>query len=271
MTFERELAANRALWDEWVDVNARSELYGLEEFKAGGVKIPQFMQDEVGDVTGKSLLHLQCHFGMDTLSWARLGASVTGVDFSPRAVEFATQLAEQLSIEASFVQADVLELDRVLEGEFDIVFTSIGAVNWLPDLGRWGEVVAHFVKPGGFFYICDLDPFSLVFDDEAEKPELRFRYPYFTRDEPIEVVTKGSYADQEADVKQPVHYDWVHDMGEIVTVLAEAGLRIEFLHEHPFGIEVQFPFMQKGADGLYRLPVGMPEIPLLFSLRARKD
>ena len=267
---DRYAEANRALWDEWADINARSALYGLEEFKTGGVKIPQFMQDEVGDVTGKSLLHLQCHFGMDTLSWARLGAKVTGVDFSPRAIELATQLAQELSIDARFVFADVLEADRALDERFDVVFTSIGVVGWLRDLRRWAQVVAYFVKPGGFFYICDVHPFSLVFDDELEDPVLRFRYPYFTRDEPIEIETKGSYADQEADVRQAVHYGWVHDMGEIVTVLAEAGLRIEYLHDHPYGIEVQFPFMQQRDDGRYYLPDGVPEIPLLFSLKATK-
>src|SRR5205085_11064616 len=132
---------------------------------------------------------------------------------------------------------------------------------------RWGEVVAHFVKPGGFFYICEIHPFAQVFDDELEEPELRFRYPYFTRPDPIEVETRGSYADQTADVQEAVHYGWVHDMGEIVSVLAGAGLRIEYLHEHVFGIEVQFPFMQRRDDGRFYLPGGVPEIPLLFSLR----
>jgi len=264
------LEANRRLWDEWVDVNSRSDLYRLEEFKKGGSKLAPFIVDEVGDVAGKSLLHLQCHFGMDTLSWARLGAQVTGIDFSPRAVEVARDLAFELGIDGRFIQSNVLEADGVLDERFDVVFTSIGVLGWLPDLPRWGEVVAHFVKPGGFFYICELHPFAQVFDDEVAEPELRFRYPYFTRQEPIEIQTQGSYADLEADVKQPVHYGWVHDMGEIVTVLAQNGLRIEYLHEHPFGIEVQFPFMKKRDDGRFYLPEGMAEIPLLFSLRATK-
>src|SRR6266516_3714755 len=219
--------ANLEWWNEAAIVHSHSQgdIYELASFKAGKTKLLPLELEEVDDVAGKSLLHLQCHFGMDTLSWARLGAKVTGVDFSPRAIELATQLAGELSLEASFVQADVLEADRVLDGRFDVVFTSIGGLGWLRDLKRWAEVVAHFVAPGGFFYICELHPFSLVFDDEAAEPELRFRYPYFTGDEPIEIETKGSYADQEADVGQPVHYGWVHDMGEIVTVLAEAGLR----------------------------------------------
>jgi SAM-dependent methyltransferase len=264
------LDANRALWDEWVDINARSELYKLEAFKKGGIKLPQLIRDEVGDVAGKSLLHLQCHFGMDTLSWARLGATVTGIDFSPRAVEVARGLAEELSIDARFIQSNVLEADAVLDQQFDVVFTSIGVLGWLPDIRRWAEVVAHFVKPGGFFYICETHPFALVFDDELEEPELRFRYPYFTREEPLEFPTQGSYADRDAEVKQRVEYGWVHDLGEIVTVLAEAGLRIEYLHEHPSGIEVQFPFMERRDDGRFYLPEGMPEIPLLFSIRATK-
>ena len=131
--------------------------------------------------------------------------------------------------------------------------------------------MARFLKHGGIFYICESHPFALVFDNELETPELRFKYPYFTRTEPLETKTKRSYADREAEVKQEVEYEWTHDLGEIVTVLVGAGLRIEFLHEHPFGIEVQFPFMQRRDDGRFYLPGGVPEIPLLFSLRATKD
>jgi SAM-dependent methyltransferase len=271
MSTEEYLRANRAMWDEFVDINARSELYGLEEFRRGGVKIPDYIRAEVGDVSGTSLLHLQCHFGMDTLSWARLGATVTGIDFSPKAIEFAAQLAKDIGIDARFIRSNVLEADHVLDEQFDVVFTSIGVLGWLPDLKRWAEVVAHFVKPGGFFYICELHPFSLVFEDERKEPELIFRYPYFSRPEPLEIPTQGSYADREAEVKQAVDYEWVHDFGEIVTSLCDAGLRIEFLHEHRHGIEPQFPFMERRDDGRYYLPEGMPEIPLLFSLKATKD
>ena len=264
------LAANRKLWDEWVDINARSDLYDIEGFKAGRITIPQLQRDEVGDVTGRSLLHLQCHFGMDTLSWARLGARVTGLDWSEKALELARSLAKDIGVEARFVQANVLEADRILDERFDVVYTSIGVLGWLPDIRRWAEVVAHFVKPGGTFYICEVHPFAQVFDDEAEEQELRFRYPYFTRPEALRFETQGSYADLNAEVAQDVHYGWVHDLGEIVSVLCDAGLRIEFLHEHAHGIEPQFPWMRKDEEGRWRLPEGMPEIPLLFSLKATK-
>ncbi|MFN2545248.1 MAG: class I SAM-dependent methyltransferase [Actinomycetota bacterium] len=268
---DRFVEANRRLWDEWADINVRSDLYDLEGFKAGRITIPDYQRTEVGDVSGKSLLHLQCHFGMDTLTWARLGATVTGLDLSERALEVARSLASEIGVEARFVHANVLEADRVLDEQFDVVFTSIGVLGWLPDVPRWAEVVAHFVKPGGRFYICEIHPYTWMFDDESPDPELRFRYPYFSGDEPLEFETQGSYADLEADVKQSVHYGWNHDLGEIVSSLCDNGLRIEFLHEHRFGIEPQFPYMQRHDDGRWYLPGGMPEIPLLFSLRATKD
>lgn len=265
------LAANRDLWNEWVGINSRSALYDVEGFKAGRCTIPAWQRDEVGDVSGKSLLHLQCHFGLDTLSWARLGARVTGVDFSARGLELARALAAELGIEATFVLSEVLELPQVLEGEFDIVFTSIGVLGWLPDMTRWAAVVAHFLRPGGVFYIAELHPFALVFDESQEATELRLRYPYFPRPEPIALPVQGSYADRRAQVEQRVEYDWIHSMAEIVTSILSAGLRIEFLHEFPFGIEPQFPFLDRREDGRWYLPERQAgEIPLLFSIRARK-
>jgi SAM-dependent methyltransferase len=267
------LAANRALWDEWTAIHERSEFYDLEGWKAGRRPLHRFVVEEVGEVAGKDLLHLQCHFGLDTLGWARRGAHVTGVDFSPRAIALARSLAAETGLDARFVQADVLELDRVLDGDFEVVFTSFGVLWWLPDLARWAGVAARFVRPGGMLYLADFHPFSQVMDDTgAISPELR--YPYFPSPEPLAFPTKGSYADPDAMVVQPVEYGWAHSIGEIVTVLAEAGLRIEFLHEFPFTLFQAMPFLvESDEDGerTWRLPEPWDgKLPLMFSLKATK-
>lgn len=263
----RYVEANRALWDEWTDIHARSAFYDVEGFRRGGSRLHPFEVEEVGDVSGKELLHLQCHFGIDTLSWARLGASVTGVDFSEKAVERARALAEELGLEARFVRANVLELREALDGEFDVVYTSRGVLGWLPDVPRWAEVVAHFLRPGGIFYIHEIHPFVYVFDVDEGATEPRVAYPYFPHDEPL-AFPPDSYADPAAPVTSEAAYDWSHSLGEIVSSLIRRGLVIELLHEWPF-LDWDLPFLERGDDGLWRYP-GPGELPLSFSLRARK-
>src|SRR5947209_740824 len=170
------MATNRKLWDAWTKIHLDSEFYDVASFRNGErpIRIRDYEREEIGEVAGRSLLHLQCHFGLDTLSWARLGAEVTGADFSGRAIELARSLAGELGLPARFVHSDVYSLPANLQGEFDIVFTSYGVLYWLPDLSRWAEVVAHFLKPGGVFYVVEYHPFSQVFDDENAS-ELRVR------------------------------------------------------------------------------------------------
>jgi SAM-dependent methyltransferase len=266
------MTANRALWDEWTPIHERSEFYDVEGWKAGRRPLHGFVVDEVGDVAGKDLLHLQCHFGLDTLAWAQRGARVTGVDFSERAIDLARSLAAETALEARFVQADVLELDQVLDGDFDVVFTSFGVLSWLPDLTRWARIVARFLRPGGMLYLAEFHPFSQVMDDgDVTAPTLL--HPYFPSAEPLVFPTRGSYADPDAQVEQPVEYGWAHSMGEIVTVLAEAGLRIEFLHEFPFTVFRAMPFLVESSDepGTWRLPEPYDgRLPLMFSLKATR-
>ena len=266
------MAANKALWEEWTAIHERSEFYDLEAWKAGKRPLARFVVAEVGDVAGKDLLHLQCHFGLDTLGWARLGARVTGVDFSERAIALAGSLAAEVGLDATFVRANVLDLDQVLDGEFDIVFTSFGVLYWLDDLERWARVVARFLRPGGMLYLAEFHPFAQAMDDvDATEPVLR--YPYFPSPEPVAFATQGSYADPEAKVEQPFEYGWSHSIGEIVTVLADAGLRIEFLHEQPFTVYRALPYLVESDDDreTYRLPEPYDgKLPLMFSLRATK-
>jgi SAM-dependent methyltransferase len=266
-------AANKALWEEWTEIHVRSAFYDVEGWKAGRHGLPEMILDEVGEVAGKDLLHLQCHFGLDTLSWARLGARVTGVDFSERAIAHARALSAETGLDASFVQADVLDLPAHLEGGFDVVFTTFGVTGWLPDLTRWARGLVRCLRPGGVLYLADGHPFAWAFDDLAPDPAgLRLREPYFASDEPLAYPTQGSYADPDAHVEAPTEYGWPHGMGEIITVLAEAGLRVEWLHEYPYVPWKMFPFCVAAPElgrSWWRLPDELHgKLPLIFSLRA---
>ena len=269
---EAAFAANQRLWDAWTGVHAAGEFYDLESFKAGGLRLRPYEIEMVGDVAGRSLLHLQCHFGIDTLSWARLGARVTGADFSPAAIELARSLAIELGFpDARFVLSNVYDLPDALTGAFDVVYTSRGVLGWLPDIAGWAGVVARFVAPGGTFFITEAHPVQQALEDEGVGPgEIRLRYPYFEHREPITFQVQGSYADRDADVGDQVEHGWGHGLGEIVTALIDAGLRIEVLAEHPF-LDWKADYLVEDAEGLWRLPAGVEgELPFMFSLKATK-
>jgi SAM-dependent methyltransferase len=261
------LQANRNLWDQWTDKHAVSPFYNLEGFKAGKERLRSIELEEVGDVQGRSLLHLQCHFGMDTLAWARRGATVTGVDFSPNAIDLARTLAQELALPATFVLSDIDHLPDALSGQFDIVFTSYGILHWLRDLKRWGEVIAHFLKPNGIFYIVEDHPFMRVFDSEAQS-ELRVSNPYFFAEFP-EPNESGDYASG-GKGERFTYYLWDHSLGEVMGALMGAGLQIEFLHEFPYAARAKFANMEQGEDGWWRLTKQHGMIPFLFSMQARK-
>jgi SAM-dependent methyltransferase len=266
------IAANRSLWDAWTAIHAAGDFYDLDGFKAGGIRLRPYEIEMVGDVAGKSLLHLQCHFGIDTLSWARLGAIVTGADLSPAAVDLARSLAAELGFpEARFVESNLYDLPNVLDGTFDVVYTSRGVLNWLPDIRAWARVVAHFVAPGGTFFVSDAHPVLNVFENEGVAPgELRLAYPYWEHAVPLTFDVKGSYADPDADVRGQVEHSWDHGLGEIVSALIEAGLTITALVEHPF-LEWKVDFLVEDEAGKYRLPPRTAgELPLMFSLVAVK-
>jgi 2-polyprenyl-3-methyl-5-hydroxy-6-metoxy-1,4-benzoquinol methylase len=265
--FEKYTRVNKQMWNEFANIHANSEFYGVTEFKKGISKLNPLEIGEVGEVKGKSLLHLQCHFGLDTLSWARLGAKVTGMDFSDEGIRLARLLADELKIPSEFICSDLYELPKKLNRQFDIVFTSYGVLTWLPDIQKWAQVAASFVKPGGFFYIAEIHPFALCFDDETDS--LRYRYPYFDKSV-LSFDVKGTYAVPDADVSVKRDFEWNHTLGEIITSLIEAGLQIEFLHEHSFTVYQQLPFLKEDGNGIYKFPDGTEPIPLLFSLKANK-
>jgi len=262
------LSANQRLWDGWTSEHEKSPFYDLEGFKAGRDRLRSIELTELGDVSGKSMLHLQCHFGMDTLAWARRGAEVTGVDLSEKSIALAKSLGKELDIPATFVCSDIYRLPDHLSGAFDIVYTSYGVLHWLRDLPRWAKIVSHFLKSGGVFYIVEDHPAFRMFTTEDEI-KIKLANPYFHTKEPDEVEMTGSYATNN-NGETSKFYIWNHGIGEIVTSLIDAGLTIEFLHEFPYAARAKFPFMEKGEDGWWRLPDKYVQIPFLFSLQARK-
>ncbi len=269
MDNKKYLDSNRDLWDRLVPIHKRSEFYDVEAFRSGRSTLLDIEHQEVGQVEGKKLLHLQCHFGLDTLSWARAGAEVTGVDFSPDAIDLARSISAESGIAAKFICCDIYDLQEHLTGEFDVVFTSGGVLPWLPDLRKWAEIASHFVKQGGMFYIREFHPFSGVFDDENEVDRPTVRYPYFHSGEPMRFENEGSYADGTADVRA-VHYEWTHSLSDAMNSLIEAGLRIEFVHEFPFSSYQSHPFLEQGSDGMWRYPKRPESLPLMFSINAVK-
>lgn len=267
---DRYMAANRRSWDARTPTHFKSRFYDVDGFRAGASSLNSIEIDEMGDVEGKSLLHLQCHFGMDTMSWARQGARVTGVDFSEEAISRARSLSEELGIDAKFVVSNVYALPDVLDGRFDVVFTSYGVLTWLPDLERWAKVVAHFLEPGGSFHIVDAHPFGSVFYNEDDAVDLRPFYPYSTRGAgPIASEPGPTYTDG-PDEEYGATFEWGHSVGDILNSLISAGLVIEFFHEHHFSAYRALPMMELGDDGWWRLPEGGESVPFLFSLKATK-
>lgn len=270
---DEALRENRDLWDAWTRIHVGSSFYDVASFRTGerAVRLADYEIGEVGSVDGRSLLHLQCHFGLDTLSWARLGATVTGVDFSDEGIAAARSLAADVGIDARFVAANVYDLPEVLDDVFDVVYTSRGVLGWLPDIVAWARVVSRFVRPGGIFYVTDIHPVALAFEDEdVAAGELRLAYPYWSHSESLRFEVHGSYADPSAPTEGLVEHGWDHSLGEIVTALIDAGLTIEFLHEFDF-VEWPVEFLVEGPDGRWRLPPSTKgELPLFFSVRARK-
>jgi len=263
------LQANRERWDRLTSEHENSAFYDLAGFKEGKDRLRSIELSELGDVAGKTLLHLQCHFGLDTLAWARRGAMASGVDFSPKAIDLARSLSEELVIPAQFYCSDIYELPGILSAEFDIVFTSYGVLHGLPDLGRWAEIIAGYLKPGGLFYIVEDHPFFRVFRPKPDG-EIKAERSYFFSEEPQRIEAKGSYATGDMG-KTEVYYVWDHSLAEVIDSLIAAGLQIEFLHEFPYAARAKFPFMEQGEDGWWRLPAGQHgTIPFLFSLQARK-
>jgi SAM-dependent methyltransferase len=269
MNHENYFDINQKRWNELVDINAKSKSYDLEGFKQGKTSLLPIEIEEVGNVSKKSLLHLQCHFGMDTLSWARLGAKVTGVDFSNKAIELARKLSNELEIPAEFIESNIYNVPSLLNKKFDIVFTSYGVLCWLPDLYKWAEIIGNFLKPGGIFYIIEGHPFGTLVDEHYQK-RFKIGYNYFNQNKPLRFEDDMSYASTDKKIQNKDTYEWFHPMSEIINSLIIHGLELEFLHEFPFGFFQIHPDMQQRDDGYWEFQTFEFSISMLFSLRAKK-
>ncbi|MET7390584.1 class I SAM-dependent methyltransferase [Streptomyces sp. NPDC005529] len=266
---------NLAVWDERAAIHAASPIYNLagfrDRFRSGRDVLSDFEIGEVGDVSGKRLLHLQCHIGTSTLSWGRRGALVTGLDFSGVAVETARRLAVDLDCrQVRFVQSSVYEAPMALDDEvFDVVYIGVGSLGWMDDLERWANTVASLVAPGGFLYIKEFHPVALCISSDGTP----FGEDYFTRG-PLVYQESGTYGDRNAPTLHTRSVKWRHTIGDVVSAVCAAGLRLEFLHEFDFatGISSRWKNLRKvsdaGSGNIWRLPEGLPRAPLTYSLKA---
>ena len=266
--------ANRKNWNDRVPVHLDAWGYSMGRF----IEEPDFIsmnveyeRKELGDVEGKSLLHLQCQLGTDALSWARLGATVTGMDFSEQAITAARKLFADCDTPGRFFVAELYESRSVLDETFDIVYTGGGALIWLPDIKGWAKVMSDFLKPGGTFYINDFHPVMLSLDLGRDDDILSITRSYFESKEPEVFDEKASYAGSGV-IENSRHFNWNHGIGEITTALIEAGLRIEFVHEFKYTGWHGVPALEKpDDDDWWRLPDRRDRLPLAFSIRAVKE
>lgn len=257
--------ANKDSWNKRTAVHRDSDFYGLKEFKKGETSLTKIELEELGDVKGKTLLHLQCHFGMDTLSWSRLGAKCVGVDLSDEAIKTAIELNNELGLDAEFVNCNVYDLKKHLDKKFDIVFTSYGTIGWLPNLDKWSAIISNYLKPGGIFYIADFHPSLWMMDDDFTF----IKYSYFNK-EVIAEETQGTYSDRNAPITT-TNYSWNHPFSEIINSLIKHGLTILHLNEFPFSPFNCFNNLEQGEDGMWRIKGIDEKLPMMYSIKARKN
>ena len=264
MDLEKAFTTNRETWNKKVAIHAASDFYDLESFKKGKSSLTPFETLALGDVKGKDILHLQCHFGQDTLSFQRMGARCTGVDISDEAVELARNLNKELELDAKFVCCNVLDTSQFISEKFDIVFTSYGTITWLPDLKPWAKMISERLKTGGVFYIVEFHPIAWMYDYTVTPPKLKYGYQ---QKEVIYEEYEGTYADGDSKMISK-EYAWNHGLGEVITALCEAGLDIAYLKEHETSPYDIFPGLIKNKDDLFELEGGL--YPLIFEIKAIK-
>ncbi|MFI9365508.1 class I SAM-dependent methyltransferase [Kitasatospora sp. NPDC053057] len=263
-----KISANREGFNLRARAHMQSSYYDVERFKQGHNMLRKLEQEELGDVRGRSLLELQCHIGVNSLSLARMGAKVTGTDISDDAIDIANGLATELDLDASFVQSNLYDLPKVLDGQFDMVFTGYGTLSFLPDIAGWAKIAAQYVKPGGTLTIVEIHPILTLFGDVDG--ELRVARSLFqSRDVHHEM--SATYADRiedEVEVEKHSIYGWRWTIEEVLNSLIDAGLTIERVREVPYDARQRLPLMVPDGDHNWRIP-GDP-IPLSFACVARK-
>ncbi|MFE7552935.1 class I SAM-dependent methyltransferase [Streptomyces gardneri] len=263
-----KISANREGFNLRARAHMQSSYYDVDRFKQGHNMLRRLEQEELGDVRGKSVLELQCHIGVNSLSLARMGAQVTGTDISDEAIDIARGLAEDLALDASFVQANLYDLPKVLDGEFDMVFTGYGTLSFLPDIDAWAKVAAQYVKPGGTLTVVEIHPMLTLFGDVDG--ELRVARSLF-QNRDVHHEMSSTYADRiddEVEVETHSIYGWRWSVEQVLNALIDAGLTIERIREVPYDARQRLPLMVPDGDHNWRIP-GDP-IPLSFSVTARR-
>ena len=271
MPLDEYRLANRANWDSRVDIHFGSDDYGVQKYAIDPSHLSHevtFDKEKLLDVGGKRLIHLQCHIGTDTISWARLGAEVTGIDLSEKSITAAQELSRIAATPARFVVSELYDSPTVVPEKFDIVYTGAGAICWLPDIAGWAQVVASFLEPGGRFYMREGHPMMWTIDWK-DVDRLSVVDPYFETVEPLAEVEEETYAG-EGLVTSPLNYGWNHGMGETLDALLRAGLRIDAVEEYDFCAWQALDQMVEGDDGYWRLPDGRERLPMMWSVLATK-
>ncbi len=264
---------NRDNWNDRAAIHYKDEAggYRVQAFLAGADNLHDIEHNEIGDVKGLRIAHLQCHFGIDTLCLARRGASCVGLDFSSVAIAAARELQAKTGLDARFVEGNVYDARELIEGHFDMVYVTWGAIGWLPDIGRWATVVSSLLKPGGRLYLLEGHPSLLLADEKT--PDLRPGYDWRTpQDQPLVMQEETTYTGDTAKVAHATTHEWIHPLSAIVNATIAAGLRIEALNEHEKLAWAFAPIMVpvEGRRRMWVLPEGFPRLPLAYSIWARK-
>lgn len=258
------ISVNMKLWDERVGYHLNSGFYDKDGFLNGKISISDLEQELLGNISGKSILHLQCHFGMDTISLSRMGAIATGVDFSQKAINAAEKLTIETRQNAKFICSDIYDLPSVLDQKFNIVFTSFGVIGWLPDLNKWAGVIQHFLEPGGKFIIAEFHPVVWMFDNDFKKIE----YSYFN-ERPIRELEEGTYADKNAPF-QLESITWNHSLSEVMQSLMQHGIEITDFKEYDYSPYNCFNETIEIEPGKFNIKNLQHKIPMTYSITGQK-
>lgn len=261
---ENYLEINRKSWNAKVEPHLKSDFYFVDEFLKGRSSLNSIELELLGDIKNKKILHLQCHFGQDSISLSRLGAEVTGIDLSDKAIETAKELARKCETKTRFIGTDLYNLPNVLNEKFDIVFTSYGTIGWLPDLDRWAKVISHFLKPDGKFVMAEFHPVVWMFDDDFEG----VKYNYFN-EKPIVETYEGTYADPSANIVQE-YVMWNHSLAEVLQSLIDNNLKIHQFKEFDWSPYPCFRRVQEFEKGKWRISMFGNKVPLVFAIEAQK-
>ncbi|MCS3870100.1 SAM-dependent methyltransferase [Chryseobacterium ginsenosidimutans] len=261
---ENYLEINKSSWNAKVEPHLKSDFYFVDEFLKGRTSLNSIELELLGDVKDKSILHLQCHFGQDSISLSRMGAKVTGIDLSDKAIETAKELAQKAGTNTQFICTDLYNLPNILDQKFDLVFTSYGTIGWLPDLGKWAKIIDHFLKPDGKFVMAEFHPVIWMFDDDFEG----VKYNYFN-EKPIVETYEGTYADQSADIVQD-YVMWNHSLADVLQNLIENDIQIKKFKEFDWSPYPSFKHVEEFEKGKWRISPFGNKIPLVFAIEAQK-